>query len=130
MELVLNLVWVLLTATMAVLWLRFSTRVGGSRRTQVVALIALLLLLFPVISVSDDLLALQNPAEVDCCGRRGHVAADLHVDLHPAAILAQPMAAAIQLSVLRIASPGEVPSRVEDNACLSAIQNRPPPQAA
>jgi hypothetical protein len=43
---------------------------GATRRTQMVALAVLILILFPVISVTDDLQAIQNPAEVDSCLRR------------------------------------------------------------
>src|ERR1035438_6715069 len=72
MELVLNLAWVLLAALMFCLWLRFAPRTDVDRRMQFVALAVLLLILFPVISVTDDLQAMQNPAEADCLLRRDH----------------------------------------------------------
>jgi len=68
METVLNLAWALLVMLMFGLWMRFAPHTGPNRRgdsprIQFVALAVLILLLFPVISVTDDLQAIQNPAE-------------------------------------------------------------------
>src|ERR1035437_9217781 len=73
MELILNLAGLLVAAAMACLWLRWAPRKGFDRRTQLVALALLILILFPVISVTDDLLAAQNPAETDYLVRRDHL---------------------------------------------------------
>jgi hypothetical protein len=129
MEIVLNLAWVFLTVTMTGLWLRFGAREVVDRRIQVVALLLLLLVLFPVISVSDDLLALQCPAEADCCVRRDHVAASSHSVLPPVAELVQPILASLEFSGFCSVAPGDAPSHAQDNPCLAAIQNRPPPAA-
>jgi len=83
MELVLNFAWVLLAAFMLSLWLQLAPCAHGDRRMQLVALAVLLLILFPVISVTDDLQAMQNPAETDCCQRRSHACAAPH-SLFPA----------------------------------------------
>ena len=78
MEAALNLAWLVL----AVLLLRHSYRAskepGQSRKLKfgVVALIALLL--FPVISVSDDLLLAQAPVEINNSLRRDHTAQPPH----------------------------------------------------
>ena len=73
MELVLNLAWAFLASIMVGLWLRLAVRTGVNLRMQFVALAVLLLILFPVISVTDDLQVAQNPAEADCLVRRDHV---------------------------------------------------------
>jgi len=63
MELVLNLAWALSAVVFFCIWLRHARHAGADRRTQLVALAVLILILFPVISVTDDLQAMQNPAE-------------------------------------------------------------------
>ncbi len=73
MELALNLFWLLLALASCVLWRREAARAGGPRRFRGVlgsaALACALALLFPVISLTDDLHAQQavmedsNPAK-------------------------------------------------------------------
>jgi len=65
MELFLNFSWALLTIASVCLWMRMERRIGAERRLPLVALALLIVILFPVISVSDDLQVLQNPAESD-----------------------------------------------------------------
>jgi len=72
METILNLAGALLAGVLMCLWVRYAPRRGASRRTQVAALAMLILILFPVISVTDDLQAAQNPADVAVYLRRGH----------------------------------------------------------
>lgn len=129
MELILNIAGMLVTVAMCLLWLRFGPREGVSRRTQLVALVVLLLIIFPVISVSDDLLAAQSPAETDSCVRRDHVADNAQPMLHAFADLIQPILAELQYGSPRFAAPGELPATVQDHPALAAIDNRPPPAA-
>ena len=129
MEWFLNIAWALLTASMGLLWLRYGSR-GTDRRAQVVTLFVLLLILFPVVSVSDDLVSLHNPAEADCCQRRDHVVAVAHFEL--------PAIADVPLPVVAD-PPSGAPRRpldwrngvtlAEDHPALAAIENRPPPAA-
>jgi hypothetical protein len=129
MELVLNLAWVLLAACMFGLWLRSSPRANGDRRMQLVALAVLLLILFPVISVTDDLQAIQNTAETDCCQRRSHTGSGPHPLCASPAAMPIPAFAGVSLAVLRLAvqvGPGD--PHVEDSA-LFPVQSRPPPTA-
>lgn len=129
MELLLNLAWVALAALMFGMWLRFGVRNGPDRRVQFVALAVLTAILFPVISVTDDLQAAQNPAEVDCCVRRVHEGASAHI-FHPGAAPPPPLAfAALTFGpgVRTIVDRRRVP-RV-DLPALASIQNRPPPAA-
>src|ERR1700677_1553897 len=105
MELLLNLAWVLLATLMFYLWLRFAPLRGVRPQLQFVALAVLLLILFPVISVSDDLQAVQNPAEADCLVRRDH-GPTLHTILTPIAALPLLAVAGVSFSVFRMAIKG------------------------
>jgi hypothetical protein len=73
MELFLNLAWVLVTAAMAVLWLRFGLREGIDRRTQAVALVVLILILLPVFSPESRRSRLLLEARRHCAGRAFYV---------------------------------------------------------
>jgi hypothetical protein len=126
MELLLNLVWVLLAALMFCLWMRFAPHAGVSPRLQFVALAVLLLILFPVISVTDDLQAAQNPAEADCLVRRDHGPIS-HCILTPDAALPPPAIAGHSLGVLRLVVSNDPQDPVFDHPALAPIQNRPPP---
>jgi len=129
MELVLNLAWVLLAALLFCLWLRSAPRIGVDRRTQFAALAVLLLILFPVISVTDDLQAVQNPAETDSLLRRGHGCSTAHTIFPAVASLPLPAVAEMSFGVLCMATPGHLLAPVLDHPALAPIQNRPPPVA-
>ena len=129
MELVLNVAWGLLAGLMICLWLRFGAREGVDRRSQFIALAVLLLILFPVISVTDDLQAALNPAEADCCLRRDH-ACSLHHSILPAvAGLPVPALAELSFSAQPMVAPGGLEAPVFDLPALAPIQNQPPPPA-
>lgn len=129
MEILLNFAWGLVAALMLCLWVRFAPRRGADRRMQFVALAVLLLILFPVISVTDDLQAIQNPAETDSCQRRAHAGCTLHSILTPVAAMPLPAVAELQYGIWRVSIHGAGPARVFDHPALDAIQNRPPPAA-
>jgi hypothetical protein len=111
------------------LWLRFASQTGPDRRLQFVALAVLLLILFPVISVTDDLQAAQNPAEADCLVRRDHRCATPHSILPPIAALPLPAIIGPNFGVLLLKVPGSLHDPVFDSPALAPIQNRPPPAA-
>ncbi len=129
MELVLNLAWVLAATTMFCLWLRSAPRADADRRMQLLALAVLLLILFPVVSVTDDLQAVQNRAEADCLLRRGHGCSTVCSILPAVAIPSLPAVADLSFGVLRMAAPGSPHAPVIDDPALAPIQNRPPPAA-
>jgi hypothetical protein len=129
MELILNLAWALLAVVMGFLWLRFGLREGFSRKTQLVALAVLVLILFPVISVTDDLQAAQNPAEADCCVRRDYVVVSAHSILPAVIALFHPIMDESPLGSQHSAVYGEVSVSMADRPALAAIDNRPPPSA-
>jgi hypothetical protein len=76
MELTLNLAWMVLVTLMSWLWIRRTPRENESRWTQFVALAVIILILFPAISMTDDLMAAQNLAETSSCQRKDHVCTD------------------------------------------------------
>ena len=133
METGLNLVWALLAALMFCIWLRFAPLTGpnrgDSRRMQFVALAVLILLLFPVISVTDDLQATQNPAEADSCQRRDHDCSAPHHIVPAFTALPLPAFAGFSFAYLRLPAPGSLPAPVVANPSMASIQNRPPPVA-
>jgi hypothetical protein len=127
METILNLAWVLLAGVLACLWVRHAPRYGASQRMQVAALAVLILILFPVISVTDDLLAAQNPADIETYVRRGHTTGSQHF-LFPAAATVPPVSfAGLFFGYQRLAAPLDLPIPTVKNPALAAIQNRPPP---
>lgn len=134
MELTLNLAWFLLAALMFGAWLQFAPCNGlkqrmPDRRVQFIALALVLLILFPVISVTDDLIAAQNPAETDSCMRRDHAVANPHSIFHAVAALPQSAFAELSFGFLRFVAPGNLPVLVVEHPGLAGIQNRPPPVA-
>jgi hypothetical protein len=129
MELFLNLAWVLLAALMFGLWMRFAPRNGADRRMQIVALAVLLVVLFPVISVTDDIQAFQNPAEADSLQRRDHACSAPHSILSHGPALPLPALDDLPFGFLSMAAAGSFPAPVFDHPALAPIQNRPPPVA-
>jgi hypothetical protein len=127
--LLLNLVWVLLTVALVRLWLQHGSRDSVRWGTQAAALLMAAVILFPVISVTDDLQALQNPAELDCCARRHHAATSPRSIPTATAALPAPFYADVSLSFLRAAAPSRVPAPLVENPALASIENRPPPAA-
>ena len=130
MELVLNVAWGLLAGVMFCLWLRFRSREGVDRRGQILALAVLLLILFPVISLTDDLQAALNPAEADVSLRRDQGSSLPHTTLPVVAALPVSRLAELSFSVQHTVAPGSLDSPIFDLPALTPIQNQPPPPAA
>jgi hypothetical protein len=133
MELTLNLGWALLTAWMLWLWLRMASRPVPERRIQAVALAVVILILLPAISMTDDLVAAQSPAEIDCMAclaRRDHHCSSPHAAvLAGAAALPIPAFSCPRVAMRSMATPDRLARTNVQNPALSAIQNRPPPAA-
>jgi hypothetical protein len=108
---------------------RLQGRRIQDRRTQLVALAVLVLILFPVISVTDDLQAMQNPAEADSSLRRNEAGTVVHPVFPAIAALPPPAFPSISFGFLRLAAPGSLLTPVVDHPALTSIQNRPPPVA-
>ena len=129
MELALNLVWCLLTLAGIACYLRLGSADGSSRRMQVVALGVLALILFPVISVTDELSALQNPAEVDTCIRRNNAAVQPHTVVPDIASGPAQDFTAFLLVVLGNAPAHDAEPRLIEQARSFYLFSRPPPAA-
>jgi hypothetical protein len=129
MEIVLNLIWVSLAVAIVRLWIGHARREGATRRTQLAALAMLIAILFPVISVTDDLLTIQNPTEVDTSARRNHAASCPHTIFPVVAALPTPGFAAPLFGFRRFVAPSSFPVPTVDNPALAPIRNRPPPAA-
>lgn len=129
MELVLNLVWAALAFSLVGLWLRFAPPAGPERRRQFAAIALLILILFPVISVTDDLQVAQNPAEADSCLRRDHDVFNPHSILPAIADLPRmPIGELFQAST-RFLAFSNPPRLLLISPDLPAVQKRPPPAA-
>jgi hypothetical protein len=129
MEIFLNLAWTCLAIASVVLWMRFEHRTGAQRRLTLIALVMLLVILFPVISVSDDLWSIQNPAETDTCQRRNQIAPSLHSLFPVLAAPPVPMLAEIHLDVSHFSASIGTPAEAYAIPALEGIDNRPPPAA-
>jgi hypothetical protein len=129
MEIFLNLAWACLAIVSVCLWMRFEHRTGAQRRLPLIALIMLLVILFPVISVSDDLWSIQNPAETDTCQRRNQIAPSLHSILPVIATPLAPLFAQVNLHVRHFSASIDMPVEAYAIPALEGIDNRPPPAA-
>jgi hypothetical protein len=128
MELALNLAWVLLAAVVVRLWIRHAPRQGASLRTQIAALAILLVILFPVISATDDLQAAQNPYEVETCVRRAHASTPPH-STFPGAALLSTVFTENSFRDLGFCAPCHPRTAMAENPSLAIVRNRPPPVA-
>jgi len=129
MEIFLNLVWASLALASIGLWARFERRAGSERHLPMIALGLLLVILFPVISVSDDLWAIQNPAEADTCLRRNHDTVCLHSILPPPIASPEPLFGPAQSDSSQLFSLAKLPLPRHAAPALSPVENRPPPAA-
>ena len=121
MELFLNSAWALLAIAIGCLWQRFERRASADRRQSFIAVLVLIAILFPVISITDDLWALYNPAETETSNSHVIFPAVADLPLQGLADLCfgfQPVILPLHLPVLAV-----------DNPAFDAIENRPPPAA-
>ena len=93
MELFLNSGWALVAIASLFLWLHLGRRKAADRHLSFIALVMLIVTLFPVISVSDDLWCLHNLAETDTCQRRDYGVSCPH-SIFPVATLPESVVAA------------------------------------
>jgi hypothetical protein len=129
MELVLNLAWMVLATLMCWVWMGYAPREGASRRMQIVALALILAILFPAISLTDDLVTAQNPSETDCCQRKDHLCSKACSTHFPVADLTPQFSAEISFDDFQSLLPGNLLAPAVKVPALDSIQNRPPPAA-
>jgi hypothetical protein len=127
MELALNLVWFVIAALMLLLWTCHAVRNGENNRTQIIALIVLILVIFPVISVTDDLMIAQNLAEAACSQRKDYGRANAHPELFPLPAIYSAIFVEYSSSVIQIASVGRLSTPEIRALVIHSIDNRPPP---
>lgn len=130
MEIFLNLAWAAVSLVLVSLWFRYGNTENMSRRRQIVALAILIAILLPVISVSDDLMAMQNATETDTCLRRDQfLPAHAHTLLPFVAVLTPAFFDALHLGPLGRMAPHALPTVSRLQPEIPALQNRPPPAA-
>src|SRR5580692_9876197 len=100
MELALNLEWIAMAAAMCWLWVHHARREGWGRKTQFVSLGLVLVIMFAVITMYDDMAMAQNPAETRCFQREDDSGAHAHAPLHPAVASTPIRAAEIPLETI------------------------------
>jgi hypothetical protein len=132
-ELLLNIVWLSVSLLIVILCAQ-SVRRGDTEISWSagVALCLLLVLLFPVISMTDDLQAITAPAEVEHLMRRHHDAPLLHMGsnmLEAVALLSLflPGIAVPAIGSIRARTRGNVTARLD--SFVRAYGVRPPPVA-
>jgi|SRR5579863_5460656 hypothetical protein len=129
MELLLNLAWMLVAGSLMCLWLRGARGSAPDQRRQLIAILVLIAILFPVISVSDDLLAVQNAYEADNYLRRNHMVPGTYPVQPAIAITVAFVFTGLGFAFLRFVAPGVLPVKALDHPELAGIANRPPPAA-
>jgi len=139
MELALNLCWLAVVVAAYVWWLRRPRYRGRALRSRdewmagVLVLAAILVLIFPVISVSDDVRAarefLEEPSSDQLLAKNLEVQKRVPLGqlITPAAALAHPEAPAGRLRVLGIVCVTDLASHHIDP--VLPVRGRSPPQA-
>lgn len=128
MEVFLNIAWAIVALFLLELRRRTEKRAGAQRRNSLIALAMLLVILFPVISVSDDLWSIQYPAETDTALRRNQLDAGSHSFLTAIALPAPEFQDGLEFPwVHNIVAPFPAPRAA--SPVFAFILNRPPPSA-
>jgi len=129
MELYLNYVWVLAGTASACLWLLPGQRTAVHKSWSLVGLFLFILMLFPAVSVTDDLWSFQNPAETRTFEFRDQRAACPHSVFLESAALPGRAGAELTFHPEQFGALLHASLIAVDNPALDPIQNRPPPQA-
>lgn len=127
MEPIFNFAWALVAIASVVIWLHQGRRKAESKRASAVGLALLVVILFPVISVSDDLWSLQNPTESDSFHRRDHVDGSLHPQFVAASSLPETFGPELLFATWRVGVTQPVATSTVENPALGPVENRPPP---
>jgi hypothetical protein len=113
---------------MLCVWSQLGRRRGLAAAAQLAALSLSILILLPVISVTDDLLPARNTAEIDSCFRVDH----RHSANHCAPTTGSGMARVLFVGVSFRSTYRAAVDRPEQSLDLSPdtapVQNRPPPE--
>jgi hypothetical protein len=129
-EILLNLVWAALALLIVGLWLRVGSPAGSDRRRQIIAIAVLIAILFPVISVSDDLIAaVQSSSEQDTCQRRDYLASLNTHPLLPFAAIVSALIFDMNFGSPRFMIARSLPLPSVEHPELGVTGNRAPPVA-
>jgi hypothetical protein len=130
MEITLNLAWAAFSVMLILFWTRNSASSRVPRRTQMMALAMVVVLLLPVISLSDDLMAMQGPAETDSSVRRALHPGEGHPSVTPVSFAlpeaifdSLPLSGYSQVAVQHASLAPSLP------LLARSLYSRPPPQA-
>jgi hypothetical protein len=129
MELALNLGWTAMATAMCWLWVHHARREGRGRSAQFVSLALVLVMMFVVITMYDDMAMAQNPAEARCFQREDDLGAHAHAPFHPVVASTLLLVAELPFNTFRFVVPGSLLVKTVKVPVLSSIQNRPPPAA-
>jgi hypothetical protein len=133
-ELFFNIVWGGISLVLGYVWFTSLFREGADsllpcRRTQFVALGMLILILLPVVSLTDDLHAISAPVETEHLTRRAHIlpvadqAVDIAALLHVRLFLSRYLP---HLQTFALLEPSVQRARPQ-TGCIRQLANRPPP---
>jgi hypothetical protein len=133
-ELFSNLAWGLLSLLLGFLWITGLRKVARNSpqpaaRVQLVALAMLILVLLPVVSLTDDLQAMTTPIEIEHITRRADIlpAIDQPVDI--AALLSAQLSLSRYLPHLQtfLLHEPSIQGARPQTGCIRQMANRPPP---
>lgn len=127
MELALNLVWLTLVLAVILHWWRAERVSGRSIAAQLVALGVLLFVLFPVISLTDDIWAAQHPAETDTTLRRNDLTSHPHTIVPHPPVLHLAVLAGLSLHPVSYRAVREASCPKLRIAPRTSLSTRPPP---
>ena len=129
MELALNLEWVVLATVMCWLWVRHARPRGRGRAAQFVSLGLVLVMMFVVITMYDDMAMAQNPAETRSFQREDDLGAHACAPLHLVVASISALATELRFNTFHFSVPRSLLVPTMRVPALSSIQNRPPPAA-
>jgi hypothetical protein len=129
MEIFLNSAWALLSFALLCLWLRTERCRQGHRRISLIAFCVLAAILFPVISITDDLQIAQNPAQIESSLNLDRKSGGAHPVFFTVAGLPSLFSAGPALDFSGFAAKARLSAPDIDQPALSAIKSRPPPFA-
>ena len=111
-------------------WLRVGAEKDTDPRRQTIAIAVLIAILFPTISMSDDLLAIQNAVEADSYLRRDNLLPSNTYPVQPIlAVIATTFFLGLGFGSSRFSAPTLLPNLQLSRLEIGAIENRPPPRA-
>jgi hypothetical protein len=129
MEIILNIAWVACSLGLIWFWNRSAVSNSVPRRTQILALAMIVLLLLPVISLSDDLIAMQGPSETDIGMRRALHSDEMHPSTAPASFaLTEEVVTALSLSWLSQDAMQDYRLTPPSALLTRSLDSRPPPR--